>query len=274
MKADMKSSHLQRWLTSIVAIPVLLYLILFGPRVLFYSLLCALSIVGIFEFNDTTDTSFPRPVRWALPLLSVAFFAVLYYRRILIMPFMLFLFALIPLAYFMITSPSKGPKGTSEIAIALFGPVYILLPLSMLVLVDMRPDGKTWIMFLVVVMFLSDSGAFYFGRSMGRHKLYEAVSPKKTWEGAFGGLFCSLLGGLIFMRIFRPGGFDSGLFILIPLLSIAGQLGDLAESMLKRNHSKKDSGRILPGHGGVLDRIDGFLFAIPMLYLYLDLAGY
>lgn len=119
------------------------------------------------------------------------------------------------------------------------------------------------------MVFMSDTGAFYFGRFFGRHKLYPSVSPGKTWEGAVGGLLFSLIpayGFALFVSLYR---WNWRILILTLAISIAGQIGDLAESMLKRNCGVKDSGNILPGHGGILDRIDGLLFAIPLLYLYL-----
>jgi len=121
------------------------------------------------------------------------------------------------------------------------------------------------------VIFASDTGAFYFGRLFGAHKLYEAISPGKTWEGAVGGLFSSVIAAALFLRLVRLQPLNLEVLILAFVLSVSGQVGDLTESMLKRNHGVKDSGHLLPGHGGILDRIDGLLFAIPILYVYLYL---
>jgi phosphatidate cytidylyltransferase len=136
----------------------------------------------------------------------------------------------------------------------------------------MLPNGSYWIFFLLIVTFANDTGAFYFGKSMGRHKLYEAVSPNKTWEGAIGGLLSSLIIAFIFLRIFQLHKLSIYIFILVLIMSIASQLGDLCESMIKRIQGIKDSGNLLPGHGGMLDRIDGLLFSIPVLYFYLNYA--
>ena len=137
-------------------------------------------------------------------------------------------------------------------------------------MIDLQPNGRLWIFFLLVVSFVNDTGAFYFGRLFGKHKLYEAISPGKTWEGAVGGLVCTVIAALWFLQILRLHPINIGMVALIVFLSFASQLGDLAESMLKRNHGVKDSGGILPGHGGLLDRIDGLLFSIPVLYLFLN----
>ena len=121
-------------------------------------------------------------------------------------------------------------------------------------------------------MFASDTGAFYFGRLFGRHKLHPTVSPGKTIEGAAGGLLASLLVALLWAQFSSLYPMGLRMLILTILLSAVSQIGDLTESMMKRSHSVKDSGAILPGHGGILDRIDGLLFSIPVQYLFLSLS--
>jgi len=149
------------------------------------------------------------------------------------------------------------------------GPIYITLPLALLLWIDRSPAGNMWIFFVLAVVFASDTGAFYFGRFFGTHKMYKAVSPGKTWEGAIGGLFSSIVASFVFSRLVQLHHGNLSIAILAICLSLAEQIGDLAESMLKRSHGVKDSGRILPGHGGILDRIDGLLFAIPIMHGYL-----
>ena len=135
----------------------------------------------------------------------------------------------------------------------------------------MRPQGHLWIFFLLAVVFACDTGAFYFGRAFGRHKLHPRLSPGKTWEGAVGGLLCSLFAAMLFLKFIGLHPLTVSLFLMVAALSIAAQVGDLAESVLKRHQGVKDSGHILPGHGGILDRIDGLLFAIPVFFFYLNL---
>ena len=103
---------------------------------------------------------------------------------------------------------------------------------------------------------------------MGKHKLYMTVSPGKTWEGAVGGLVSSVLGGVFFSQVFSLHDSVGTIAVASGLIAIAGQVGDLAESMIKRNRGVKDSGKILPGHGGFLDRVDALLFAIPVFYAF------
>jgi phosphatidate cytidylyltransferase len=121
---------------------------------------------------------------------------------------------------------------------------------------------------LFFVVFLGDTGAFYVGSYLGRHKLSPIVSPNKTIEGAFGGIAANLSVGAFFKYFFIPR-LPWGLGLLFFLtLGVVGQVGDLFESKLKRDSNIKDSGSLLPGHGGVLDRIDALLFAAPVAYLF------
>jgi len=259
--------HLKRWLTAIIAIPILIFLVGPGPRWLFHSVICAASLVGLMEYYAVTGARLPQVVRWSNCLLSFFLFAAIYVRQIMFVPVIILLWALVPMTSFMFAGPQG--KSTEDLGRAVFGPVYVTLPLALLVLIDLRPMGQVWIFFLLTVIFASDTGAFYFGKLLGKHKLYEAVSPHKTWEGAIGGLITSIIGASLFLVIFGPCPLNLKMAFLVILLSTAGQIGDLCESMLKRRHNVKDSGQILPGHGGILDRIDGLLFAIPVLYVYL-----
>lgn len=262
--------HLKRWLTGIIAIPILIYIIGFAPRWLFCMLLLMASLTGLFEFYALTAANLPRFVRAAGYTLTILLFAVFYARQVLIAPVIILLWAFVPIAFFMLTHPSPNQQWTADMGKSVLGPVYIVLPLSLLWMIDLQPNGKLWIFFLLVVSFVNDTGAFYFGRLFGKHKLYEAISPGKTWEGGVGGVLCSVIAALWFLQILRFHPINVSIVALIVFLSIAAQIGDLAESMLKRNHGVKDSGRILPGHGGILDRIDGLLFSIPVLYLFLN----
>jgi len=265
--------HLKRWLTGIIAVPVLIYIIGPGPRELFYVLLFMASFAGLVEFYRMAASDLPRFVRWSNYFLTLAMFVVFYMRQVLLVPVVMALWAFVPMAFFMLTHPSPGRQWTGDIGKAVLGPTYVVLPLAMLVLIDIQSNnGKIWIFFLLSVIFANDTGAFYSGRLFGKHKLYEAISPGKTWEGAIGGLICSIITALWFLHILRLHPIDLSILTLVFALSVTGQIGDLAESMLKRNHGVKDSGNILPGHGGVLDRIDGLLFSIPVLYLFLNLS--
>jgi phosphatidate cytidylyltransferase len=140
--------------------------------------------------------------------------------------------------------------------------------LAFLKRIDPRHGGDT-VLLVLIVAWVADTGGYFAGRYLGKAKLYEAVSPKKTWAGAFGGLAGSLIGVAVLKLFFAKWlGWDDVVLIAIPG-GILGQLGDLAESLIKRSVGVKDSGSLLPGHGGILDRIDAVLFIAPYVYAYL-----
>jgi len=262
--------HLKRWLTGIIAVPVLIYLIGADQRWPFHAFLFIASIAALTEYYSIVASGLPRFVRWSSYLVTTLLFFAFFMRQVLFAPVIFSLWALVPMTYFMLTHPSPDQQWTADMGKAVLGPIYVVMPLAMLVLIDTRPNGDIWIFFLLSVVFANDTGAFYFGRLLGRHKLYEAISPNKTWEGAIGGLFCSFVTAAIFIYVMAVHKLNITIFILVLALTVTAQVGDLAESMLKRYHGVKDSGKILPGHGGLLDRIDSLLFCIPVLYLFLN----
>ena len=140
--------------------------------------------------------------------------------------------------------------------------------LAFLKRIDPNHGGDTVVLVLLVA-WVADTGGYFAGRFLGKAKLYEAVSPKKTWAGAWGGLAGSVAGVAVLKLFFAKWlGWDDVFLIAIPG-GILGQLGDLAESLIKRSVGVKDSGSLLPGHGGILDRIDAVLFIGPYVYAYL-----
>jgi phosphatidate cytidylyltransferase len=148
------------------------------------------------------------------------------------------------------------------------GLVYVPFLLGHLILIRDWNKGIIWAFFVLAVLFAGDTAAYYVGKAFGRHKLSPNISPGKTVEGALGGLAANLLVGLLFKTWWLPELPWSFCVGLVVLLGVVGQVGDLVESMLKRSVDSKDSGGVLPGHGGVLDRVDGLLFAAPALYYF------
>ncbi len=149
-----------------------------------------------------------------------------------------------------------------------FGIVYIPFLLSLFILVYNFENGHLYLLWFLFVVFANDSGSYYAGTFYGKRHLAPNISPKKTYMGAIGGVLGSIFIGFIFYYLFFHN-LEKAL-MSIPcavLISVAGQIGDLFASALKRAANVKDSGKILPGHGGILDRIDGLLFAIPVLYV-------
>lgn len=159
----------------------------------------------------------------------------------------------------------------------LAGITYVGFLMGHLVALRNMEDGRNWVFFALFITFASDTAAFFIGRTWGRHKLATAISPSKTWEGSMGGL----LGAGLMSLVFLPTSFfswsnplhlstlNTGIAVCLAfLVSMFGQLGDLVESMFKRNMNAKDSGNILPGHGGALDRMDSVAFAGVMVYYF------
>jgi len=164
-------------------------------------------------------------------------------------------------------------QSLKEGAITMTGLLYIGLTLSYLVMIRLLPQGEWFLLFLLLVTWAADTGAYYVGRRFGKHKLAPIVSPGKTWEGAAASGATGTLLGAIYLPLVIPG-LGIPLACLIALVAnAAGQVGDLAESALKRGAGVKDSGTILPGHGGVLDRLDSTMFTIPVLYVLVSLLN-
>lgn len=136
----------------------------------------------------------------------------------------------------------------------------------------LRELNPHWLMYGLLLNWVGDMGAYYVGRPFGKHKLAPRVSPNKSWEGSIASLLVSAAAGTLYVQCFLPGVPLWHAAALSVAANIAGQLGDLAESAMKRGAHLKDSGGILPGHGGLLDRVDSTLFALPVIYAYLRLV--
>ena len=147
------------------------------------------------------------------------------------------------------------------------GVLYISLSLALMIAVRNTEKGMIWIYFILAVVFAGDTGAYYAGTYWGEKKLCPRVSPGKTVAGALGGLGANLVVGLIGWYFWLKQVPWTVVVFFAVAVGVAGQVGDLFESMLKRSAGVKDSGNLLPGHGGVLDRIDALLFAMPVAYV-------
>jgi len=155
-----------------------------------------------------------------------------------------------------------------DIAYAVLGFLYIPFLLMHLVMLHRTAYGWQWLLVLMLIVMTNDSAAFYTGSAFGRHRLYPLVSPKKSIEGALGGLVGSICGTMLAKATFFPQLTLADALVTAVVIGILGQAGDLFESMLKRSFGVKDSGCSIPGHGGVLDRMDSIIFAAPAMYYY------
>lgn len=155
-----------------------------------------------------------------------------------------------------------------DVAFALLAFLYIPFLLMHLVLLRQTPFGIQWLIVIMLIVMTNDSAAYYSGSAFGKHRLYPLVSPKKSIEGAIGGLLGSLVGTMLAKFTFFPQLTFTDAAVTAIVVGMVGQAGDLFESLLKRSFGVKDSGTLIPGHGGVLDRLDSILFAAPIAYYY------
>lgn len=158
-------------------------------------------------------------------------------------------------------------NGPRRVGLSVLGAVYPGLMLSALVSLRQLQTGQWWIILTLAVTWLNDTCAYFAGRFFGKRKLYPRISPKKTVEGAIGGTLGSIVGAVVVQHFWLPQLPAWGAVLIGAGASVLGPIGDLSESMLKRAYGAKDSGRLLPGHGGILDRIDALLFTGPFVLL-------
>ncbi|SDI94434.1 phosphatidate cytidylyltransferase [Natribacillus halophilus] len=170
----------------------------------------------------------------------------------------------------LVTVLSNNRYHFDTVAFILFSGAYVGLGLHFF-LAARLDSGFAFVLFVLIAIWATDTGAYLFGRKFGKRPLWPKISPKKTVEGAAGGFLLALVAGLIFAWFWPP--FDQLWLTTIALIiiSVAGQCGDLVESALKRYYNVKDSGRMLPGHGGVLDRFDSVIFVFPIIYVVMAL---
>ena len=257
--------HLKRILSAALLLPPLTLLIVYGaPFHLF--LLCALAIaLGLREFYALAEAKGLKPLKalgiaggW---ILSLALFqgsgAVGIASALLVM-------ATLSALFFFADPKDALPRAAATV----LGVFYVAGLLSFPPLLRKLPGGEGYVLSLLFITWVADTGAFYVGSCLGRRRLCPSVSPHKTVEGFLGGLLGSILASLVAKRWLLGFGFFHALALGL-LLGLLGQLGDLCESVLKRSAGAKDSGALIPGHGGLLDVVDSLLFTGPAMYLYL-----
>ncbi len=263
--------HLKRWITGLALLPALIALIVVGklPLALFVALVCGLALYEYLRIVSTGAHQAGRDFSVFLVLASGPGIVLVAHLN---SPGLVAGAVAVCLILAGISNTLGYAAGrrvdVGRMARQILGIVYIALPLALVVLLRHGAAGAAWVFWLLFLVFVGDIGAFYAGAYFGRHALCPKVSPKKTIEGGLGGLAASILVGAVFKSLFLaelPWGRTMALMLLV---GIVAPLGDLFESMLKRIGGIKDSGGILPGHGGMLDRIDALLFAIPVVYLF------
>lgn len=264
--------HLKRWITGLSALPFLIYIIVKGG-LLFTLFIGLVALIAMWEYfrvtlKDNESTSVPTMKVLAYLYVALIMWSAHQLSAAAILNSIAFCFWLTGIASVLLF---RSDQQIFEIARKqLLGVLYVPLLLSYLILVrdGTAAAGAVWIFYILVVVFAGDIGALYAGTFFGKHKLYPALSPKKTVEGSLGGLGTNVVFGLAFKAIFLPGlSWVTSLAFCLALGAV-GQIGDLFESGLKRVANIKDSGGILPGHGGILDRADAAMYAAPVAYMF------
>jgi len=290
---------LKRIATAVVLIPVVVALVLRAPVPVLAVVAAAVALITVQEFLKLTESYGVEPLRFptyvfvGLLFLLLAMSAAAETPQLAALKFVLglaFASAIAPFVFLTIAMRRTQMSGAYPAAAAsAFAFAYIALPMAMLVQLRQLAAGAFLLLYLLVVVWAGDIFAYFVGRSLGRNLMAPRISPKKTWEGAAASLAASLLvGSLLFSHALQVSSFllrmgliqrRDGIFglekpemwpiiLLTIALNLAAQLGDLVESLIKRGAGVKDSGTILPGHGGMLDRIDALLFAAPVLWYY------
>ena len=270
------SNHALRLATAAVMVPIILGLLFLGPAWSFYALVLPISLVGVNELLVMThpDDAVARGI--GIAVAAIASVAVFFYGedpRVVMT-----VLAVVPLIGPLVALVRIGNIDTAALrSCALgFGPLFVVIPLTLLALMrrTLGPAGAGAVLLTLGVAWFGDTTAYFAGRYLGRHKLYEVVSPKKTVEGAIGGLLGSIVWACLASLWFLRGALP--LAHAVPLAvagGVLGQAGDLCESLIKRSMRVKDSGGSVPGHGGVLDRVDALIFTSVVVFLYVEWIG-
>lgn len=252
-----------------------LLLLLKGSSLLFCLVSVVIVLVAADEYLKMADE---RTVhfceRWFLNISLAAPVAIIcLHPKLHILPPALLLSFLALTCYFLYRYRSI-PTSYQLFCRLVFGLLYIGFLGAHMVLLRFVPDGNSWLVIGTAITACSDTGAYFVGRSIGRNKLCPNISPNKTIEGAVGGIVAGLAAAVGFAMLLQPSFSWTFLLLSAFLLSIMGIIGDLTESIVKRGTGTKDSGTLLAGHGGILDRVDSLLFAGPVLYYLLLLPAY
>lgn len=262
-----------RLLSAFVALPVVIYLILLGGWpflgvIIFASAVCCYEVTAMAAPDDPV-------VKWLFGLIGAAMVPFVCLGHLTsplgaaVAP--LLLLAILLLFLF---RPGEIATAGNRMGLAVTGLLWAGGLMTLIGCLGLMPNGAHWVFMACVLAWGSDTGGYFFGRFLGKKKLYPAVSPKKTWAGSFGGIIVATAMAYGWQAVFGAPGIDAWhLMVIAPLGAALGQMGDLCESLLKRATGVKDSGRIMPGHGGLFDRVDALLFTSVWLFAYALIVG-
>jgi len=290
---------IKRIATAVVLIPLVLLLVLKAPLYVLALVSGAVALLAIAEFLKLATHYAVQPLDLATYTFVALFFVfvtVASTNRTPLIETTAILYGLALAAalapFVFLTAAMRRAdlaSGYPAAAASTFAFGYIAIPMTLLVAIRQQPAGAIWTIYTLLAVWAGDIFAYFVGKSLGRHRMSPRISPKKTWEGAVASILASVIVGTLWFQhapgisaaLLRAGLIErrDGMFgleqphlwpiiLLSAVVNLAAQLGDLVESLIKRGAGVKDSGTILPGHGGMLDRIDAMLFAVPVVWAY------
>jgi phosphatidate cytidylyltransferase len=258
-----------RVITAAIGIPVLIFAIWFGDP-WFSFLIAAAALAGAYEFYHMANLGRRDPLLYLGLLWTLALVLSAHYKNPDVLPIVvtaIMLISLICLLY----RPSRE-EAFRNWAWTIVGALYVGWMISYWLRLRGLEYGQNWVYLAMLTTFANDTGAYFVGKARGKHKLAPTMSPSKTWEGAIGGLISAVLAVIVIatvLNLISPFAFEYWQTILLGfLVGLFAQIGDLVESLLKRNTGVKESGNLLPGHGGILDRFDSLIFVGAVIYYY------
>ncbi len=263
----------KRAITALFFVLALLGSIAFN-QLTFSALFLFFTIVGLWEFYTISRLGENNPQKYVGSILGAAVFIAFTLismgkqNGMLLMLFLPFIYLIFVFELF-----RKNKNPFRNIAYTILGIVYVAVPFALLNFISISSYTGAYepriLIGILLILWASDTGAYLVGSRIGKRKLFERISPKKSWEGSFGGALLSLLAAYVDSKLFDVLPM-SHWFVIAFIIVVMGTLGDLVESLYKRSKNVKDSGTILPGHGGILDRFDSLLLASPFIYTYLE----
>jgi phosphatidate cytidylyltransferase len=285
-----RSGFLWRLISSIVLWVIMLAVIFWLPPTALYLFVNVITARAVWEFYKICEAKGLRSYKvWGvigtIALISGSWFVfgLSAFRSpadfvALSYDFEIVILLVFALGVFVRQFPQKlNPQGIETMAVTLFGLIYVAWLANFITRINFATvNGHYWVMFVVVVTKFTDIGAYLVGSTLGRHKMIPRISPKKTWEGTIGGMLSAVGGSWLCFRVIPQLSNDGLNYLHVVLLGLllggGAVIGDLAESLIKREAGVKDSSTWLPGHGGALDLIDSLLFTAPLLYVYMRLV--
>lgn len=254
-----------RFISALIAIPILVFFVISGG-IIFNIGIGIITLIAVYEYTNVYKSS-KILIIWPIILIGfIITYILIYFDITEYNNMVIYLIVLLSMA----APIFNEAYSVMSSAVTVIGYIYIVNFFSLLITIRGEDFGQSLIWLIIIISFACDTFAYYIGKSFGKHKLCPNVSPKKTVEGSFGGIIGSIIGVIIWGILNNNINFTwVSIIILAIIASIISQIGDLSASLIKRYCNVKDYGKIMPGHGGILDRFDSILFTTPVVYCYI-----